>query len=107
MIAYRDLADLQSLANNAAWWRALGDTLKAAVRPAMWEAMQRGIVAAVESIGQKDIVELTPEQADSINRSLEIVLDEYLDEWWIDLGQTRAEKLRSLILDAYELGMQP
>lgn len=107
MLAYRDLADLQSLANNARWWRDLGDKIKAAVRPAMWEAMQRGVAAGVESIGQKDIVELTPEQADSINRSLEIVLDEYLDEWWLDLGQTRAEKLRSLILDAYELGMQP
>jgi len=107
MIAYRDLADLQSLANNAGWWRALGDKLKAAVRPAMWEAMQRGVTAGLESIGQKDIVELTPEQADNINRSLEIVLDEYLGEWWFDLGQTRAEKLRSLILDAYELGMQP
>jgi len=107
MLAYRDLADLQSLANDATWWRGLGERMKAAVRPTMWEAMQAGVRAGVESIGQKDIIALTPEQADSINRSLEIVLDSYLDEWWIDLGQTRAERLRSLILEAYELGVQP
>lgn len=106
-VDYRDLADLTRLANDASWWRALGERIKASVRPAMWEAMQRGMAAGLESIGQKDIVELTAEQADSINRSLEIVLDAYQDEWWADLGQTRANRLRSLIQEAAELGMQP
>lgn len=107
----KDFVDLQSIANDSAWWDRLGEKVKPAARRHFERAALAGVEMALDAIreAQKadDPISIFAAPSSELPQILAAVVEQYTDAWWEELSQVRRKRLQELILQAFEEGRQP